>query len=358
VLWIVLIPNEDLLALLGETGVRSNPVSAEQVSFTLRALAHSGIDADSASESSRSLQQLVHKQRSVLTPVAQSRLDSVFLFGLDTLLCDAIPKRYRSHKCILVHVGLLQLLRYYTDLQLAMVLLKDEKAEIDVGGEPVQIGLAASLAGHAILVAALDSSHQLISLSPLLGEVARQRSDYGYGAAALFLVLHELAHHELGHLDAGYKSERMAMEPRIHESIDPMRQMEVEADAFALQCFAPEIRAPVISSVMFAFGPFAFLEVFRGPMDAHHPLTVNRLAALAAGLSFSDEPELEQAAQSIVESNVDRFMRLASDRARGGGDVSHRIHEHLPLALAHEVLNHVGRWVREHRGTLDFDARQ
>jgi hypothetical protein len=29
----------------------------------------------------------------------------------------------------------------------------------------------------------------------------------------------------------------------------------------------------------------------RGDSDRHHPLTVNRLAALSAGLSFSGEPE-------------------------------------------------------------------
>lgn len=276
------------------------------------------------------------------------------MFGLDTLLCDAIPKRYRDHDCILVHVGLLQLLRYYTDMQLVLDLLKDENAEIDIAGEATQIGLAASLAGHAILVAALGSGYQLISLNPLLGEVAKQRSNYGYGAAAMFLVLHELGHHTLGHLNAGYKSERMAMETRIPESIDPIQQMELEADAFALQCFVPEFRAPVISSVMFAFGPFAFLETFCGPMDRHHPLTVNRLAALSAGLSFSGEPELQQAIHSIVDAHVARFMRLESDRARSGGDISGRIHEHMPLQMAHHVLDKVGRWVREHHGTLDF----
>jgi len=190
----VFIPNDDLLTLIGETGVRSNPVSADQVRFTLRALAHSGVAADSSSETSKSLQELVNKQRSVLTADAQSRLDGVALLGLDTLLCDAIPMRYRDHDCILVHVGLLQLLRYYTEMQLVLALLKDENVEIDIAGVATQIGLAASLAGHAILVAALDSGHQLISLSPLLGEVAKQRSNYGYGAAALFLVLHELGH--------------------------------------------------------------------------------------------------------------------------------------------------------------------
>jgi hypothetical protein len=288
-----------------------------------------------------------------LTADAQSQLDGVVLFGLDTQLCDAIPKRYRDHDCILVHVGLLQLIRYYTEMQLVLALLEDETVEIDIAGVGTRIGLAASLAGHAILVAALDSGHQLISLSPLLGEVARQRSNYGYGAAALFLVLHELGHHIQGHLDAGYKSERIAMETRIPESIAPIQQMEVEADAFALQCFAPEIRAPVISSVMFAFGPFAFLETFRGPMDKYHPLTVNRLAALSAGLHFPDEPELQEATHSIVDAHVARFMRLESDRMQSG-DISSRIHEHISLQTAHQVLDRIGRWVRENRGTLDF----
>jgi len=350
----MLIPNEDLLSLIGETGVRLNPVSADQVRFTLRALAHSGASADSSSQSSRSLQELVDKQRSILTAEAKSHLDRVVLFGLDTMLCDAIPRRYRDRDCILVHVGLLQLLRFYTEMQQVMALLKDEEVEIDVEGVSTQIGLAASLAGHVILVAALDSGHQLISLSPLLGETARQRSHYGYGAAAMFIVLHELGHHVQGHLNVGYKSERMAMETRIPESIAPIQQMEVEADAFALQCFTPSIRACVISSVMFAFGPFAFLETFRGPMNSHHPLTVNRLAALSASLSFPDEPQLQEATQSIVDAHVARFMRLESDRKLSGGDISRRIREHMSLQAAHLVLNKIESWVREHRGTLDF----
>src|SRR5690606_12617263 len=137
----------------------------------------------------------------------------------------------------------------YTEMQQVLALLKDEEVEIDIEGAGIQIGLAASLASHVILVAALDSGHQLVSLRPLLGETARQRSSDGYGAAAMFIVLHELGHHVQGHLNGGYKSERMAMETRIPESIAPIQQMEVEADAFALQCFTPEIRALVISSV-------------------------------------------------------------------------------------------------------------
>lgn len=350
----MLIPNEDLLTLIEETGVRSNPVDAEQVQFTVRALKHSAVPADSSSKSSQSLQELVDKQRSLLTADAQTHLDGVVLFGLDTPLCDAIPRRYRDHDCILVHVGLLQLLRYYTEMQQVLALLKDENAEIDVEGVGAKIGLAASLACHAILVAALDSRHQLVSLSPLLGEVAQQRSNYGYGAAALFLVLHELGHHIQGHLNAGYKSERMAMETRIPESLAPIQQMEMEADAFALHCFAPEIRAPVISSVMFAFGPFAFLETFRGSMGRNHPLTVNRLASLSARLSFPGEPDLQEAARSIVDAHVARFKRLESDRAHSGGDISGRIHKHISLQTSHQVLDRIGHWVREHRGTLDF----
>lgn len=350
----MLIPNDDLLTLIRETAFRSTPVSAAQVQFTLTALQHSAVEASSSSAVSKSLQNLVYQQRAALTSEARSRLDGVALLGLDTMLCDAIAWRHRNHDCILVHVGLLQLIRFYTEMQLVMDLLKDENVSIDIGGDPTQIGVAASLACHAMLVAAMDTGHQLISLSPLLGDVAIQRSNYGYGAAALFLVLHELGHHALGHVTGGYKSERMATETRIAEPLDKTRQEEMDADAFALQCFAQEVRAPVISSVIFAFGPFAFLETFRGRMDVHHPLTVNRIAAVSACLSFDGEPELQRVTDSIVDAHVARFLKLESDRTRSGGDLSSSIREHMPIEIAYRVLDQIGRWVRDQRGTLDF----
>jgi hypothetical protein len=91
-------------------------------------------------------------------------------------------------------------------------------------------------------------------------------------------------------------------------------------------------------------------------LDAYHPLTVNRVAALSSTFSFSDDAELGSAVCAIIDAHVARFTRLESDRLRSGGDISGRIHEHMPLQQAYEVLDRVGRCVRKHYGVLDFGA--
>ena len=335
--------------------MRGHARDAQHIRQIIDTLTHTGLVADSNSESSERIRRIQSSQLQILTETARRQLSKVVIFGIDIPVCDAFPNVSNHVQKIILFDGLLYLIRFYADLQTIIALLIEQASHltIEVADEPMPIALAMSLAGYTALAESIDSGHQLMDISAVLGPRAQQRVAYGFGAATLFFLLHELGHLVCGHMDRGYVSERVTIETRVREAINPNHQMEFEADAFALGCIHPQVRNPIISSIMFAFGPFAFLETFRGSADAGHPLTVNRVAALADSIHFPDDPESAEATRNIIDSEVHRFERLAASRESTDGDIRYKIKENMPLPLAYQTMNQVGEYIKSHFGVLE-----
>ena len=352
----MLIPNSYLCEWVEGSSVRANARNSEHIRQIIDTFEHTGLVADSNSEKSRCIQNIANVHREIILSSAFSELERTIIFGVGAPQCDAFPMYYKETPCIIVFDGLLQLVRFNTDLQILISLLNEKLPEetVEVNGESLSIALAMSLAGHVALTECIDTGHQLIDITSVLGPKAKQRSEYGYGAAVIFYVLHELGHIVYGHMEQGFVSERLSIDTAVNEDINENQKMEFEADSYALSCIYPNVRNPIISSLVFALGPFAFLETFRGGLDRKHPLTVNRIAELARQVDFPDDPELEEAVLSVIASEVNRFERLAEDRRLHNGNIQQRIRDTMTLPMAYETMNEVGNHIKKNFGKLDF----
>lgn len=109
------------------------------------------------------------------------------------------------------------------------------------------------------------------------------------------LLLHELGHHELGHLETE-KSRSMTYEMVVHQSLNDYQRQEAEADGFALESGIAEAYPLLSYWLEQNLDFFIQLELMSGLRDQHHPLAINR--ALNAGIlrqgdlsKFGLEPE-------------------------------------------------------------------
>jgi hypothetical protein len=104
--------------------------------------------------------------------------------------------------------------------------------------------------------------------------------------AVTAMLLHELGHHELGHLDTE-KARSMVYDMVVFESLSDYQRQEAEADHFALDSVIAEA-SPLISYWLEQnLDFFIQLELMTGIRDKYHPLAINR--ALNAGILRQDD---------------------------------------------------------------------
>lgn len=115
-------------------------------------------------------------------------------------------------------------------------------------------------------------------LPPLRSMVSQQvldEYDAVINGGILFLILHELGHLELGHLDGQHNGPN-----RYHAIIDERlcyeQKQEIEADRYALDCIKPKYRAIGKTWLMVALGFFEQLEEITGIRSKYHPVSINR----------------------------------------------------------------------------------
>lgn len=354
----MLINNDRLIELV--LAVRCHAVGqrAAHVKMMVSHWQQQSVLADSRSHQSQSLLTLFNNHRPLLEPKLHRGIAEQVIMAVDGPVCDAIPTVHQGQQVIIIFQGLLRLIRFYTELQLLISLLDQENENLSINGsdEVMQIGLAASVAGHAMMCASLEEGHLLVDLSHLLGPRATQRADYGYGAAVTFLLLHEYGHHVLGHLSGGFLSEQAAFDLPLPESGGRILLRELEADAYALESFLPEYRAVLMSSIVFAMAPFAFMESFSGPRNpVSHPLTANRLAAMGKQVSGIADETIRKAIHSIVDDELARYRRLSAQRAINNGDISGNITRNMPLTTAYQWLSAIEQWIGNRSALPDFE---
>jgi hypothetical protein len=120
------------------------------------------------------------------------------------------------------------------------------------------------------------------------------------------VLLHELGHIALGHLDATPVGP-IAFQPRVVDASSELHSLEIEADDFALQAFTNTDALNIAATLLTAWAyAEACRRLTRGP-SAHlrltHPLSINRLNHLARRLSERKEsaPESLPGLLAIVE---------------------------------------------------------
>jgi hypothetical protein len=190
-------------------------------------------------------------------------------------------------------------------------------------------------------------------LGDILGPAALHNTRLGYAATIAFLLAHELGHLVLGHAGpSGAVAERNQVPLAIEENINRYQENEFAADRYALFAFREDLRLPLMSSVIFFFGPMAFIEAFARPHNATHPLFTNR-AAHVASLLPQGSPDAVAVA-NIIDGQIEGFKRLAAMRA-DVDDIRPRIHQTMPVELAYRVIHAVKEAVTSDIGFLEAE---
>lgn len=105
-----------------------------------------------------------------------------------------------------------------------------------------------------------------------------------------------------------------------------------------------------MSSVLFFLGPQSFIEAF-ARAGKSHPFAVNRAAHLAK--LMNEGSAAANTVAQIVESQAQGFRNLAERRAANGNDIRFRIHETMPVDLAHRFVQDIKERVVRETGLLE-----
>lgn len=108
------------------------------------------------------------------------------------------------------------------------------------------------------------------------------------GGAVTALILHELGHHELGHLEKEI-ARSMTYQMVVDQSLSDYQRQEAEADRFALESTVAEASPLVTYWLAQNLDFFIQLELMTGVRDQQHPLAINR--SLNAGILRQDDLE-------------------------------------------------------------------
>jgi hypothetical protein len=109
----------------------------------------------------------------------------------------------------------------------------------------------------------------------LLTEQQKEDSKIAISGALLFIILHELGHIQLGHLD-GHNVRPSVKAKLIHEELNSTRQIELEADAFAIRSLIEPAQEAGQYWCSMAMSFFSNLELISGTQHDTHPLAINR----------------------------------------------------------------------------------
>lgn len=348
------IPSHELAELVTMTRAGATPLEAARLETVVDTIKKANITARLDSPQSRFLRNLVDKHTHFLQPGAAALFQDIDLYGTDLAVADAIPRIKDGRRQVIVFEGLCQLIHFYADLITVFDLLQTQRSDcvvlVDDAEQPE--ALAFSLASFALIADFIETGRTLNPISRLLGRRSRRNAAIGYLGAVLFVLLHEAGHLHLGHTEqAPGNSERPPVSPALAEDITPYQQREFDADRFAYMSLREGIRQDFISSILFFLGPFAFLEAFALPAGRSHPLSVNRGAHLASLMA----PDDETAAKTlrIIASQIEGIQSLAARRSEHHGNIRYRIHETMPVELAHQIIREISARIEAEGRGLD-----
>lgn len=213
--------------------------------------------------------------------------------------------------CITVSVGLLEVLRaecrtallhaYFNRLTsnpAAMALLGRKADSVRRKGELLFQYL------HACSVIYFFEPGNLPDIDALLSTRTREKVTITLEAALIFLLLHEL-----GHVDFRRRA-GPSMSPGastisefvLPEELDARKEEELSADQFALQQVPREFQLHLVHGATFLLNIHNYVERFSGKAPEHHPMSVNRLAALYA--LVNQHPPQEPTGRLAIEQAV------------------------------------------------------
>ena len=349
----MLITSDELADIVRRASYGAAPSEQELSSRVARAISAARQSTDTSNESSRFLRSLVDKSAEFLTDAARAALTEVELYGADFWYANALPT-LEPRRRIIVFDGLQQLFVFYADIIRVLDALQIHRpnATAEIGNETMLEVDAFSLSAFSILSDSLTNLRQPIVIHDMLGPKARAEVMSAYQLGMTFVLLHELGHIELGHVNLStVRSERAHIGLAISEELDAFQRDELAADAYAFGLLPPRLRGEYLPSVMFLLGGFAFLESIAERRSTRHPLAANRLHAL---LELSEmNPNDRQMVRNWIDDQIESWRRFESSRSAIGREVHAHIENRVPVKVAYETIRRIKAKVSSEHGFLE-----
>jgi hypothetical protein len=290
---------------------------------------------------------MIAPMRELLTDDGSKSLQVTDIFLIPTLYSNAFASLKSGRPTILVFMGLLDSiqfrvasLKYFERLPAS---LNDIHPFPNLPGTSARMGLSLML----------DTLHLLLSkngcpappLTDVLSEEDRKRVRLQQFQGLCFLILHELAHFDLGHLSLATREVRPAIGALlVEEELNDFQREELEADAHVLTLLKPELVSLAFPMANHFFCSLSHLERFLVPAATSHPLTINRIGRIK---------ELVANRTGEMDEDNDQSDYLAAFRRNEAlrTEVEHRFgdryyHSDIPFEVLHETLTSLNTLLR------------
>lgn len=173
----------------------------------------------------------------------------------------------------------------------------------------------------------------------LLTDHVKQEVEVGVVSAIQFVLLHELGHFRLGHMELRSRPIRPSSDLLfVPENLEAYHREELEADRYAISQFKKEHVGYALPAACIAFWPVYSIEHFYRVGAASHPLMINRLAQIqdlagagAEGLDIAGIGETILRRRSYITDHKDFIVSV-------GGDTGRFFEKEFDLRFAERVL--------------------
>jgi hypothetical protein len=351
------IPANELADLIEQATAGAVPNEIEYTRRAANEIRKSGIGAFSDDTEAKSLLSMINAIKNELGEKSLSQIAQVEINSSQSSYINILPDYRGQVKRIIVFDGFKQFVCFHTYLIKVLDQLQVHRSEVQYklpNGSLVNESLAFSIAGYSILSDFQKTRRLPVSIHDMLGPRARNDVIAAVCGALGFVLLHEIGHIELGHIDkSGVYSERQHFSLLEQEVLNLSKENEIAADKFAIGLIPHESRFAFMPSLIFLFGAYAFLEVFNGNLNEQHPLAVNRLSSIVDECEAS--PETKNIIISWIEQQRNSFKALEKDRINNNGSIRNRIEENMPVNVAYKILADIKHNVSTEYGLLDRD---
>jgi hypothetical protein len=222
---------------------------------------------------------------------------------------SAYAERIGPHRVVVVHQGLLDLLRLWA---IRSVLIDALMNSALPNREREQAAKAAVACCHGLSLALCDRPIRIPNYHLRLSGEAKLNTLQIYVGALSFVLAHEISHHRLGHTEAVLDLAALRAKTGPHLLIDEhlvfTKRREFEADRAALFCARAE-RTPFLAAAQMFLENLAMIQTVHGNRFGSHPLAANRLGALRAGLP-TDTIENIAALFARADEFAEQFLAL------------------------------------------------
>ncbi len=339
----MLIKTSELKKIFTDVLPRATPLEAKHLNTQISGIEKESITASLDSPLSQGLRKIVNDNKSLFTKEAFSLLEETDIYGVAFGSCNSVARVEKKRKQIIIFEGILNLIKLYTDFIKAADVLKNKRGDKKILVDGV-LENERDIFSQAVFIIAMDyikTGEGFVDIGDILPDKERMESESGVMASKIFLLLHELAHLKLGHNKLGGETyfEFNSQELLIKEELNKLQQRELEADRFAFSSINKDIRDMFLSSIICFLGAFSFTETFFGGNNHTHPLAINRMERIANLISFSNDPELEEAKREIIESEKKRFIGLSDLREKYTEDKIGNFNEVMTVNKAHSIIS-------------------